>query len=101
MTPVRFETVSKKYRQRHEHEADSDLWALSDVSFECKEGEVLGLIGRNGCGKSTVLKLAAGVTVPTSGKVATVKPIAPMLELGAGFHPDLTGRDNIHLNGSL
>jgi ABC-type polysaccharide/polyol phosphate transport system ATPase subunit len=101
MIPIRFEKVSKKYRQRHEHAADGDLWALRDVSFECHEGEVLGLVGRNGCGKSTTLKLAAGVTVPTTGTVTTLKPIAPMLELGAGFHPDLTGRDNIRLNGSL
>jgi lipopolysaccharide transport system ATP-binding protein len=101
MIPIRFDDVSKKYRQRHEHAADGDLWALRDVSFECHEGEVLGLVGRNGCGKSTTLKLAAGVTVPSSGTVTTLKPIAPMLELGAGFHPDLTGRDNIRLNGSL
>jgi lipopolysaccharide transport system ATP-binding protein len=101
MTTVRFDQVSKKYRQRHAHEADGDLWALRGVSFECQEGEVLGLVGRNGCGKSTLLKLAAGVTAPTSGSITTLKPIAPMLELGAGFHPDLTGRDNIRLNGSL
>jgi lipopolysaccharide transport system ATP-binding protein len=101
MTTIRFEQVSKKYRQRHAYEADGDLWALRDVAFECGEGEVLGLVGRNGCGKSTLLKVAAGVTSPTSGTVTTVKPIAPMLELGAGFHPDLTGRDNIRLNGSL
>ncbi len=101
MIPICFENVSKKYRQRHEHQADGDLWALRDVSFECHEGEVLGLVGRNGCGKSTTLKLAAGVTSPTTGTVTTLKPIAPMLELGAGFHPDLTGRDNIRLNGSL
>jgi lipopolysaccharide transport system ATP-binding protein len=101
MTTIRFEDVSKKYRQRHVHEADNDLWALRDVNFECQQGEVLGLVGRNGCGKSTLLKLAAGVTAPSSGKITTSKPIAPMLELGAGFHPDLTGRDNIRLNGSL
>ena len=101
MTTIRFEHVSKKYRQRHEHEASNDLWVLQDVEFECQEGEVLGLVGRNGCGKSTTLKLAAGVTAPTKGRVTTSKPIAPMLELGAGFHPDLTGRDNIRLNGSL
>jgi ABC-type polysaccharide/polyol phosphate transport system ATPase subunit len=101
MEQLIFESVSKKYRQRHEDGADGDLWAVNDVSFSCGEGEVLGLVGRNGCGKSTTLKLAAGVTTPTSGKVMTRKPIAPMLELGAGFHPDLTGRDNIRLNGSL
>jgi lipopolysaccharide transport system ATP-binding protein len=101
MTAIRFENVSKKYRQRHANEADADLWALRDISFECQPGEVLGLVGRNGCGKSTLLKLAAGVTTPTTGTVTTNKPIAPMLELGAGFHPDLTGRDNIRLNGSL
>ncbi len=101
MTAIRFENVSKKYRQRHANEADADMWALRDISFECEPGEILGLVGRNGCGKSTLLKLAAGVTTPTTGTVTTSKPIAPMLELGAGFHPDLTGRDNIRLNGSL
>jgi ABC-type polysaccharide/polyol phosphate transport system ATPase subunit len=101
MTTIQFEQVSKRYRQRHAGRADADLWALRDVEFRCGEGEVLGLVGRNGCGKSTLLKLAAGVTAPTSGTVTTVQPIAPMLELGAGFHPDLTGRDNIRLNGSL
>jgi lipopolysaccharide transport system ATP-binding protein len=101
MIQMRFENVSKKYRQRHANEADADMWALRGVNFECEAGEVLGLVGRNGCGKSTLLKLAAGVTTPTTGTIYTSKPIAPMLELGAGFHPDLTGRDNIRLNGSL
>jgi lipopolysaccharide transport system ATP-binding protein len=101
MTTVRFENVSKVFRQRHAYAPDNDLWALRDVSFECGEGEVLGLIGRNGCGKSTLLKLAARVTSPTRGVVTCVKPVAPMLELGAGFHPDLSGRDNIQLNGCL
>lgn len=101
MTTIRFEQVSKKFRQRHAQAPDGDLWAVKDVNFECKEGEVLGLIGRNGCGKSTLLKLAANVTFPTQGKVACVRPVAPMLELGAGFHRDLTGRDNIQLNGCL
>jgi ABC-type polysaccharide/polyol phosphate transport system ATPase subunit len=100
-TTLRFDHVSKLFRQRHEHARDSDLWAVSDVSFECNEGEVIGLVGRNGCGKSTILKLAAKVTSPTKGTVFCVPEIAPMLELGAGFHPDLSGRDNIKLNGSL
>lgn len=101
MTTIRFEHVSKMFRQRHAHAPDGDLWALRDVSFECGEGDVLGLIGRNGCGKSTLLKLAARVTSPTQGIVTCARPVAPMLELGAGFHPDLTGRDNIQLNGCL
>jgi len=101
MQTIRFDKVSKWFRQRHENKADGDLWALRDVDFECGEGEVLGLVGRNGCGKSTLLKVAAGVTTPTTGTATTVKPIAPMLELGAGFHPDLTGRDNVRLNSSL
>ena len=101
MTSVRFEQVSKKFLRRHAHAPDGELWAVKDVNFECKEGEVLGVIGRNGCGKSTLLKLAANVTAPTRGKVTCMRPVAPMLELGAGFHPDLTGRDNIQLNGCL
>lgn len=101
MTTIRFEQVSKLFRQRHAHAPDGELWAVKDVNFECKEGEVLGVIGRNGCGKSTLLKLAANVTAPTRGKVTCVRPVAPMLELGAGFHQDLTGRDNIQLNGCL
>jgi lipopolysaccharide transport system ATP-binding protein len=100
-TTLRFDHVSKMYRQRHEHARDSDFWAVADANFECREGEVLGLVGRNGCGKSTMLKLAAKVTSPTKGSVFCVPEIAPMLELGAGFHPDLSGRDNIKLNGSL
>jgi ABC-type polysaccharide/polyol phosphate transport system ATPase subunit len=101
MTTVRFDGVSKLYRQHHMGAPDGDLWALRDVSFACGEGETVGLVGRNGCGKSTVLKLAAGVTHPSEGSVECARPVAPMLELGAGFHPDLTGRDNIRLNGAL
>lgn len=101
MIPLRFSNVSKKYLRHHLGARDDDFWAVRDVSFECHEGDVLGLVGRNGCGKSTILKLAANVTAPTTGRVEAIHPIAPMLELGAGFHPDLTGRDNIRLNGSL
>lgn len=101
MTTIHFQQVSKMFRRRHAGAPDDEFWAVKDVSFECKQGEVLGLIGRNGCGKSTLLKLAANVTSPTRGKVTSIRPIAPMLELGAGFHPDLTGRDNIQLNGCL
>jgi lipopolysaccharide transport system ATP-binding protein len=75
--------------------------ALSDVSFEVAKGECLGVIGRNGSGKSTTLGLIAGVLRPTSGTVETLGRICPLLELGAGFHYDLTGRENIVLNGVL
>jgi ABC-type polysaccharide/polyol phosphate transport system ATPase subunit len=101
MTTIRFEGVSKMFRQRRAQGPDGELWALKDIDFQCEEGQVLGVIGRNGCGKSTLLKLAANVTFPSRGTVTRVGPIAPMLELGAGFHPDLSGRDNIQLNGCL
>ena len=71
------------------------------MSFEVRQGEVLGLIGRNGAGKSTVLKLIARVLRPTEGRVRAWGRVAPLLEYGAGFHPDLTGRENLYLNGTL
>lgn len=75
--------------------------ALQDVSFEVRRGETLGIIGRNGSGKSTTLKLIAGVTAPSSGEVYVTGRVSPLIELGAGFHADLTGRENVHLNGSI
>jgi ABC-type polysaccharide/polyol phosphate transport system ATPase subunit len=87
-------------RFRHLREAD-ELWALREASFEAKLGESIGLVGHNGSGKSTLLKLAAGILRPTEGRVSVGGRIAPMLELATGFDPDLSGRDNIVLNGVL
>ena len=75
--------------------------ALRDVSFRVARGETMGIIGRNGSGKSTVLKLIAGVTAPSEGEVFVYGRVSPLIELGAGFHPDLTGRENVFLNASI
>src|SRR5258708_4412818 len=79
----------------------TDIWALKDVFATIEPGEAVGLIGRNGWGKTTLLRLVAGIIKPTAGRVAAAGRVGSLLELGAGFHPEFTGRENVFLNGSI
>ncbi len=122
MSVIDFENVSKAYRlgvnrtslreaisqtshnlfhRKDIPSKDAYFWALKNVSFHVEEGEILGIIGNNGAGKSTTLKLLSKVTLPTSGHIVTRGRMAALIELGAGFHPDLTGRENVYLNGTI
>src|SRR6201991_1166195 len=126
---IRVENLSKVYRLEHESrrhrsfrealtdaalapirrirqlqgrdEMMEDFWALKDVSFEVNPGDVLGIVGRNGAGKSTLLKILSRITEPTQGRAVLRGRVASLLEVGTGFHPDLTGRENIFLNGAI
>lgn len=106
MIDIRFESVSKRYRIRRpaspgDAPTPGDFWAVRDVSFEVPHGETLGIIGQNGAGKSTVLKLLSRITAPTRGTITLGGRVAALIEVGSGFHPELTGRENIFLSGSI
>jgi lipopolysaccharide transport system ATP-binding protein len=96
MTAAARRVVRRDHRHHHEQ-----IWALRDVSFDVQEGGVLGVIGRNGAGKSTLLKILTRITTPSDGRATIRGRVGSLLEVGTGFHPELTGRENVYLNGSL
>jgi ABC-type polysaccharide/polyol phosphate transport system ATPase subunit len=115
MIDLQLKKVSKKYRIRREVDGRTslvrkllsirnrreDFWALKDISFDVQRAEALGIIGHNGAGKSTILKLLSRITTPTNGEIMINGRLSALIEVGSGFHPELTGRENVYLNGSI
>ena len=112
MNDLTLDRVYKKYKlrskdnlQKRWHNAfakrPTDMWALQDVSFEVKHGEALGIVGHNGAGKTTILKLLSSITAPTRGQITIRGRLVALIEVGSGFHPELTGRENVYLHGAM
>src|ERR1035437_4844892 len=121
MKPIlEIKNISKKFNIKHQkqaygslrdslssifkfnnEESNEEFWAHEDVSFNVEQGKSIGIIGKNGAGKSTLLKILSKITPPTSGRIISRGRIASLLEVGTGFHPELTGKENVFLNGSI
>src|ERR1700680_3852044 len=113
MIDLKFDRVSKKYELRTPSNSprrwykqtfasrSGQMWALRDVSFEVTEGEALGIVGHNGAGKTTILKILSSITTPSQGEITIRGRLAALVEVGSGFHPELTGRENIDLHGAM
>src|SRR5215510_9843563 len=116
MIDLQLKSISKKYRIRRDVDGNGsswlrkllslrkqkeDFWALKDISFDVHRAEALGIIGHNGAGKSTILKLLSRITTPTAGEIMINGRLSALIEVGSGFHPELTGRENVYLNGSI